>query len=80
MNIVEQFAEGVKEMVKKEPPVSYFAAEKQVVCGHCGSETFISQRVLVRGPLSHCLVCAKCGLAMWFETAPVVAMSGPKAR
>jgi len=70
MNVLEELAESFKEMVKKEPPGSYFAAGKKVVCGHCGSETFSSQRVLVRGPLSYCLACTKCSLAMWFETAP----------
>jgi uncharacterized protein (DUF983 family) len=70
MNVLEQLAESFREMVKKEPPASHFAGGKQVVCGHCGSGTFSSRRVLVRGPLSHCLVCTKCGLAMWFETSP----------
>jgi len=70
VNVLAQMAESFREMVKKEPPASYLAAGKQVVCGHCGSGTFSSQRVLVRGPLSHCLVCTKCSLAMWFETAP----------
>ena len=56
MNVLEQLGESFREMVKKEPPASYVAAGKQVVCGHCGSGTFSSQRVLVRGPLSHCLV------------------------
>jgi len=79
MNVIEQLAESFKEMVEKEPPASYSAAGKQLVCGHCGSAMFSSRRVLVRGPLSHCLVCTKCSLAMWFETAPVVAVSEPKA-
>ena len=78
MNVLEQLTEAFKEMVKKEPPASYLAAGKQVVCGHCGSETFSSQRVLVRGPLSHCLVCTNCSLAMWFEIAPVVSVGEPK--
>jgi len=70
MSVLEQLSESFREMVKKRPPSSYVAAEKQVVCVHCGSETFTSHRVLVRGPLSFCLVCTKCSLAMWFETSP----------
>jgi uncharacterized protein (DUF983 family) len=77
MNVLEQLAESFRKMIKKEPPASYSAAGKPVVCGHCGSGTFSRQRVLVRGPLSHCLVCTSCGLAMWFETAPAVAASEP---
>jgi transcription elongation factor Elf1 len=77
MNVLEQLAESFRDMVKKEPPASYAAAGKPVACCHCGSGTFSSQRVLVRGPLSHCLVCTTCGLAMWFETAPVVAVIEP---
>ena len=79
MNRLKQFAVSFKEMARKEPPASYFAAGKKVTCGHCGSETFSSQRVLVRGPLSHCLVCTNCTLAIWFATAPVVAAGKPKA-
>ena len=77
MNVLEQLAEGFRDMVKKEPPASYSASGKPVVCGHCGSGTFSSHRVLVRGPLSHCLVCTTCGLAMWFELPPVAAASEP---
>jgi uncharacterized protein (DUF983 family) len=70
MNVLHQLADSFKEMVTKEPPASYVAAGKQVVCSHCGSVIFSGRRVLVRGPLSYSLVCTKCGLAMWFETAP----------
>jgi hypothetical protein len=70
MNVLEELAKSFAEMAKKEPPASYFAAGRKVVCGHCSSETFSSQRVLVRGPLAYCLVCTNCSLAMWFETAP----------
>jgi hypothetical protein len=77
MNVLEQLAESFREMVKKEPPASYSAAGMPVACGHCGSGTFSRQRVLVRGPLSHCLVCTTCGLAMWFESAPVAAANEP---
>jgi len=70
MNIFKRLAESFKEMVVKEPPSSYYAAGIQVICGHCGSEKFKKKRVLVRGPLSYCLVCTKCSLAIWFETAP----------
>jgi hypothetical protein len=76
MNVLEQLGESFREMVKKEPPASYLAAGKQVVCGHCGSGTFNSQRVLVRGPLSDCLVCTKCSLAMWFERGPERVQAG----
>jgi DNA-directed RNA polymerase subunit RPC12/RpoP len=70
VNILEQLGESFKEMVTKEPPASYLAAGKRVVCGHCSSEIFSKKRVLVRGPLSYCLVCTKCSLAIWFENAP----------
>jgi len=70
MNVFEQLADTFKEMVTKEPPASYTAGGKPVACGHCGSDIFFKQRVLVRGPLSYCLVCTKCSLAMWFEAAP----------
>ena len=70
MNILEQLGESFKDMVTKEPPSIYFSAGKQVVCCHCGSETFSKKRVLLHGPLSYCLVCTNCSLAMWFETAP----------
>jgi hypothetical protein len=78
MNALKELIGSMGTMGKKGPPASYVAAGKKVVCAHCGSETFSSLRVLVRGPLSHCLVCTKCSLAMWFEIAPVVAVSGPK--
>jgi len=70
MNAINKLTKSFKEMVKKEPPSSYIAAGKLIVCGHCGSEIFNGRRVLVRGPLSYCLVCTKCSLAMWFEIAP----------
>jgi hypothetical protein len=71
MNAFERLAEGFRDMVKKEPPASYSAAGKPAACGHCGSGTFRRRRVLVRGALSHSLTCVKCGLVMWFETAPL---------
>ena len=76
MNVLEQLAESFKEMVKREPPASYLAAGKRVVCGHSGSETFVKQRVRVRGPLSYCLECVKCSLTMWFEVAPTRGAAG----
>ncbi len=70
MNILEEIGNAFKEMVQTEPPARYTAAEREVVCGHCGGRTFIKYRILVRGPLAHCLVCHECGLAMWFERSP----------
>ena len=70
MSVLEEISNAFKEMVQTEPPARYTAAEREVVCGHCGGRTFIKYRVLVRGPLAHCLVCQECGLAMWFKHSP----------
>jgi len=70
MNVLEEISNAFKEMVQTEPPARYAAAEREVACSHCGGKAFTKYRVLVRGPLAHCLVCHECGLAIWFERSP----------
>jgi DNA-directed RNA polymerase subunit RPC12/RpoP len=72
MGAVKRLAGALKEMRRTDAPSTYAAAGKTVRCGHCNSDIFRKRRVVVRGPLAHCLICVKCGLAMWFENAPSV--------
>ena len=70
MGTVRRVAGALNEMRRTDAPSGYAAAGKNVKCGHCGSGVFRKRRVVARGPLAHCLICVKCGLAMWFEAGP----------
>jgi hypothetical protein len=70
MRAVRQIAGALNEMRQTGTPSSYVAAGKTIKCSHCGSDVFRKRRIVVRGPLAHCLICATCGLVVWFESAP----------
>ena len=70
MGAVKNVADAFGEMRRKAEPASYEAAGKTIKCSHCASDLFRKRRVVIHGPLAHCLVCSRCGLAAWFEKAP----------
>jgi hypothetical protein len=75
MGAVRRIAGALNEMRHTGAPSTYVAAGKTIKCSHCGSDVFRKRRVVVRGPLAHCLICVTCSLAMWFEDAPSVKSS-----
>jgi hypothetical protein len=71
MRAVRELAGALKEMHRTSAPCSYAAAGTTIKCSHCGSELFKKRRIVVHGPLAHCLICARCSLAAWFEKPPL---------
>ena len=80
MGTIRRLAGALSEMRRTGAPSAYRAAGKTIKCSHCGSDVFRKRRILVRGPLAHCLICATCGLAMWFECAPSTRLPSLKRR
>ena len=72
MGAVRRIAGALNEMRHPGGPSSYVAAGRTIKCSHCGSDVFGKRRIVVRGPLAHCLICVRCSLAMWFENAPSI--------
>ena len=61
---------GIKEASGRTPPGRFTAGGKSIACPHCGGGMFVKRRVVIHGPLAHCLTCTVCSLSLWFETAP----------
>jgi hypothetical protein len=70
MGKVKTLKNGLSEMFRSTPPGHFTAGGKRVTCSHCDGTSFVKRRVLVHGPMAHCLTCTVCSLSMWFEVAP----------
>lgn len=57
---------------KQKPPAPYTVLGKQLVCNHCGNDTFIMEESVIhfRGELSNraatVFICANCTHIHWF--------------
>jgi len=62
--------DGLADIFRRPTRGRFAAVGKRLACSHCGGTSFVKRRVLVHGPMAHCLTCAACSLSMWFEVAP----------